>query len=94
MTLPSDHSTEAETPAPTNGSKLPSRYRLRSFSDDFAITITDDQSDPHEQRFVAVGIGDKGRLLVVVYAYRGEDFAFISARPADPHESRQHEAER
>jgi uncharacterized DUF497 family protein len=32
-----------------------------------AITITDDVSDPSEQRFVTLGMGAAGRLLAVVY---------------------------
>ena len=39
---------------------------LGVFSDDYAITIKDDESDPNEQRFVTLGVGIKGRLLVVV----------------------------
>ena len=37
------------------------------FDDPRAITITDDESDPDEQRFIALGMGAIGRLLVVVY---------------------------
>ena len=40
------------------------------FEDDYAITITDDESDPGEQRFVSLGMGAKGRVLVVAYSYR------------------------
>jgi hypothetical protein len=36
------------------------------FDDPYAITIPDDESDPNEQRFVTLGIGAAGRLLVVV----------------------------
>jgi uncharacterized DUF497 family protein len=65
------------------------------FSDDYAITIADDESDWRgEQRLVTVGIGNKGRLLVVVYSYRGENIRLISARLAEPHEGKQYEAER
>lgn len=37
------------------------------FMDDLAVTITDDESDPHEQRLVSIGKGVKGKVLVVVY---------------------------
>jgi uncharacterized protein len=37
------------------------------FDDPYSITITDDESDPNEQRFVTLGMGATGRLLVVVY---------------------------
>ena len=39
---------------------------LPVFDDPYAITIADEESDPGEQRFVTVGIGALGRLLVVV----------------------------
>ena len=42
---------------------------LPVFEDDFALTITDDESDPGEQRFVSIGMGVRGRVLVVVYTY-------------------------
>ncbi len=32
------------------------------FSDDYAITINDDESDPDERRFVTLGMGIKGRV--------------------------------
>ncbi len=64
------------------------------FDDDAAISITDDESDPSEQRFVAIGRGAKGRVLVVAYCYRGEDIRVISARIAEPHERRQYEESR
>ena len=63
------------------------------FDDPSAITITDDESDPHEQRFVTLGMGAMGRLLVVVYTWRGDNVRIISARPAEAHEREQYEAE-
>jgi len=51
------------------------------FADDFAVTNTDDESSLHEQRFVSIGMGVKGRVLVVVYCYRGSKIRIISARP-------------
>jgi hypothetical protein len=64
------------------------------FEDDFAITITDDESSLHEQRFVSIGMGVKERVLVVVYSYRGSKIRIISARPAEAHERRQYEEHR
>ena len=64
------------------------------FEDDDAITITDDDSDPHEVRFVSVGMGAKERVLVVVYCHRGENIRIISARVAEPHERSQYEESR
>jgi uncharacterized DUF497 family protein len=64
------------------------------FGDPYAITITDDVSDPGELRFVTLGMGAIGRLLVVVYTWRGENIRIISARPAEGHERERYEAER
>jgi len=64
------------------------------FEDPYALTITDNESDPQEQRFVSMGIGAKARLLVVVYTYREKNIRIISARLAEPHEVAQYEAER
>jgi uncharacterized DUF497 family protein/uncharacterized protein (DUF4415 family) len=43
---------------------------LPVFDDDFAITVPDEESDSGERRFVSVGLGAKGRVLVVVYSWR------------------------
>jgi uncharacterized DUF497 family protein len=64
------------------------------FEDDYAITITDDESDPDEQRFVSMGIGVKGRVLIVVYSFHGENVRIISARLAEAHERSQYEESR
>ena len=63
------------------------------FSDDLAITVTDN-SEPGEERFVSIGLGGKARLLVVVYCYWEDHIRMISARPADPRECRDYEAQR
>lgn len=67
---------------------------LPVFEDDEAITITDDDSDPHEVRFVSIGTGAKERVLVVVYCHRGESIRIISAREAEPRERSQYEERR
>jgi uncharacterized protein len=64
------------------------------FDDDLAVTITDDESNPHEQRFVSIGKGAKGMALVVVYCYRGSDIRIISARLANAHERAQYGRQR
>ena len=63
---------------------------LPVFEDDYAITILDDESDPGEQRFVSLGTGAKGRVLIVVYSYRGQNIRIISARPAEADERSQY----
>jgi hypothetical protein len=52
--------------------------------DDMAITIED--FHPDERRFVTIGRDDIGRILVVIYTYRGETIRIISARKATPKE--------
>ena len=62
------------------------------FDDPYAITVADDESDPNKQRFVTLELGSTGRLLVVVYTWRGENIRIISARPAEPREHEEYEA--
>jgi uncharacterized DUF497 family protein len=64
------------------------------FSDHYAITINDDESDPDAQRLLTLGMGIKGRILVVVYCYSGENIRIISARTAGRPERDQYEAKR
>jgi len=64
------------------------------FSDDLAVTNTDDESDPDEQRFVSIGTGVRGRILAVVYCHRGSKIRIVSARPAEAHERKQYEENR
>ncbi|HXZ17348.1 MAG TPA: BrnT family toxin [Roseiarcus sp.] len=57
------------------------------FKDPFAVEFADDREDYGEDRFILIGMaGD--RLLVVVYAVRGERIRLISARGAEPFERR------
>jgi uncharacterized DUF497 family protein len=50
------------------------------FEDDSMLLIPDDDSD--EARFIALGAGSIGRLLVVVYTTRAGRIRIISARKA------------
>jgi len=59
------------------------------FSDDFALTITDDY--PDEERFVTIGMDALGRILVVIYTWRGDSIRIISARKATHRERKQYE---
>ncbi len=59
------------------------------FDDDAMLTMPD--PDPEEDRFVAIGIGSMGRILVVVYAPRAERIRIISARKATRREQSQYE---
>jgi uncharacterized protein len=62
------------------------------FDDPYAVTIADDESDPFEKRFVSIGIGALGRVLIVAWTYRGENIRIISARLAIRHERAEYEA--
>jgi uncharacterized DUF497 family protein len=59
------------------------------FSDDRAITIEDD--NPDEERLVTIGMDALGRILVVVYTWRGESIRIISARKATSRERKEYE---
>jgi uncharacterized DUF497 family protein len=61
-----------------------------ALEDDSALTIRDLSSEG-EERWVTMGLDASGRLLVVVYTWRGERVRLISARQATPHERRQYE---
>jgi uncharacterized DUF497 family protein len=50
-----------------------------------------DRRAAHEDRCVTIGTSERGRLLVVVYAERGERIRVISARRATPNERRKYE---
>ena len=59
-------------------------------NDPLALTIEDDSAQG-EQRFVSIGMNTFGRLMVVVYAYQGNDIRLISVRHAEPKERRTYE---
>ena len=58
------------------------------FQDDQSITIEDEH--PEEKRFIEVGMGPFGKIIVTVYTYRGESIRIISARKATPNECKQY----
>ena len=59
------------------------------FSDDLAITTPDQRFD--EERFITIGLDALGRVLVVVYTWRGQKIRLISARSATRQEQKQYE---
>jgi len=61
--------------------------------DPYAITVADNESDPTEARCITLGADAQVSVLVVVYTYRGEDIRLISARPAEPRELKEYEAQ-
>ena len=63
---------------------------VTALEDDSALTIRDLSSED-EERWVTMGVDASGRLLVVVYTWRGERVRLISARQATRDERRQYE---
>lgn len=61
------------------------------FMDPLALHRIDPDAEG-EERFVAIGAGSAGPLLVVVYTLRGEAIRLISARRATPVEIRAYES--
>ena len=59
-------------------------------NDPLALTVEDDAVDS-ERRFVTIGLNSFGVLLVVAFAYVGEDVRLISVRKATPKERRNYE---
>lgn len=53
-----------------------------------ALTMKDERSP--EERWVAIGADDIGRILVVVFTWRGEALRLISARRATSRERSQY----
>jgi hypothetical protein len=63
---------------------------VASLEDEGALTMRDPLSD-EEERWVTMGLDALGRVLVVVYTWRGESVRLISARKATPREQRRYE---
>ncbi len=59
---------------------------VSALEDVYALTIEDDT--PRERRFVTLGMDAAGRLLVVVYTFRGEVVRLISTRRATSREEK------
>ena len=62
------------------------------FEDDAALTMPDDY--PDEERFLALGVGSLGKVLVVIYAVRADRIRIISERKATRREREQYESGR
>jgi len=58
--------------------------------DPYALSREDSDSED-EQRFVTLGMGRKGRILMVVYTYREEIIRLISAWKANEPQRRRYE---
>jgi uncharacterized protein len=71
---------------------LTSPTRRRFSYDDRGITLEDERSDA--ERLVTLGMDALGRVLVVVYTWRGERVRLTSACRATPRERRSYEDRR
>ena len=60
-----------------------------ALEDDGALTVRDPFSE--EERWLTMGLDGLGRVLVVVYTWRGETLRLISARKSTPRERRRYE---
>ena len=58
--------------------------------DPLAITVEDPDAES-EARFIAVGLGSAGAILVVIYTERGGEYRLISARRATRRDRRAYE---
>lgn len=58
--------------------------------DPFALTREDDDAQG-EQRFVTLGVGERSRVLVVVFTYRAATIRLISAWKANEAQRRRYE---
>jgi uncharacterized DUF497 family protein len=68
-----------------------------SFADTFAVfedpnAITVNDFSTNEQRYITIGMDGFGRLVVVVYTWRGDNIRIISARKAVRSEVKQYES--
>ena len=61
------------------------------FRDPLAIHRKDPDAED-EERFIAIGMGSAGGILVVVYTLRGEEIRLISARRATRKEVQDYES--
>ncbi len=62
------------------------------FDDEGVLIELDNDHSEYEQRFWASGFSAQGRILLVVFTYRGENTHIISARKATPRERANYEA--
>lgn len=67
-----------------------------AFADAFGVfedpaALTPDQNVGGEDRYITIGMDAFGRVLIVVYTWRGANIRIISARKATRSEVRQYE---
>jgi uncharacterized DUF497 family protein len=65
---------------------------VAALEDEAALTLEDASADG-ERRWITLGMDALGRVLIVIYTWRGDTIRLISARRATAHERKQYEAE-
>lgn len=55
---------------------------VTAFGDPFSVTISDPDHSVRENRYLLVGLSERGRLLVIAHMERGNYIRIISARLA------------
>ena len=66
------------------------------FRDPLMVSIPDSEHSKHEDRWATIGLGEDGKLLVVIHTYHEVSqeeavIRIISTRPATRHERQQYE---
>jgi uncharacterized DUF497 family protein len=61
------------------------------FGDSLGTTVSDPDHSVGEHRYITVGLSNRGRLLIVAHAERGERIRIISARKLTRSEKRAYE---
>jgi uncharacterized DUF497 family protein len=72
------------------------KHKIRFSDAEFALydpmaLVIEDHDIEGEQRFVNLGSDSIGCIVVIVYAYQGNEIRMISARKATPSERKQYE---
>lgn len=64
---------------------------VSAFGDALSLTIPDPKHSNGEKRFILIGSSLQGRVLVVVFTYRGDNIRIITARAATHSERQSYE---
>lgn len=58
------------------------------FDDPMFVTFIDAEHSDDEERYITIGLSNRGKLLVIAHTERGEQIRIISARQATRKEER------
>ena len=71
--------------------RVPFKEAASVFSDPSALTMRDRAHSRVEDRYLIVGMSDHGRVLAIIYTYRGRTIRIITAHRATQRERRTYE---